>query len=209
MDEKIEKYIIEHTSKSDELLDRLYRETFLKAIHPEMISGPYLGKFLEIISLIKQPQNILEIGTFTGYSTICLAKGLRDGGKIYTIEINEELQEIFKNYFKEAKIENIVKPLIGDAKEIIKNLDVQFDIVFIDGSKREYPIYYELIFPKVKKGGLIIADNVLWYSNVVNEKVLDKDTEGIKKFNEIIKNDKRVENIILPIRDGIMMIFKL
>lgn len=205
---EIEKYIIEHTSKVDEILYKLYRETFLKVIHPEMISGPYLGKFLEIISFLLKPRNILEIGTFTGFSTICLSKGLQKDGKIYTIEINEELQEIFKKFFKEAKIEDKVEILIGDAKEILKYLDVEFDLAFIDASKREYPKYYELILPKLKRGGLIIADNVLWYNNVINEKFSDKDTEGVRKFNEIVQNDDRVENIIIPIRDGIMMIYK-
>lgn len=208
MNDKIEKYIIEHTSKVDDILYKLYRETFLKVIQPEMISGPYLGKFLEIVSLLLKPRNILEIGTFTGFSTICLSKGLQKDGKIYTIEINEELQEIYRKFFKEAKIEDKVEILIGDAKEILKYLDVEFDLAFIDASKREYPEYYKQILPKIKKGGLIIADNVLWYNNVLNEKFSDKDTQGVRKFNEIVQNDDRVENIIIPIRDGIMMIYK-
>lgn len=208
MNDKIEKYIIEHTSKVDDILYKLYRETFLKVIQPEMISGPYLGKFLEIVSLLLKPRNILEIGTFTGFSTICLSKGLQKNGKIYTIEINEELQEIYRKFFKEAKIEDKVEILIGDAKEILKYLDVEFDLAFIDASKREYPEYYKQILPKIKKGGLIIADNVLWYNNVLNEKFSDKDTQGVRKFNEIVQNDDRVENIIIPIRDGIMMIYK-
>jgi len=208
MKDKLEKYILEHTSSHDDLLYKLYRETFLKVIHPEMIAGPYLGKFLEIISLILKPKYILEIGTFTGYSTICLSKGLANEGKIYTIEINEELQEISNKYFQEAGIKHKVIELLGDAKEIIKNLDVEFDLVYIDGSKREYPIYYDLIFPKLKNGGVILADNVLWYNNVINEKCCDKDTNGIKLFNEKVQNDSRVENIIIPIRDGFMLIYK-
>ncbi len=204
----IEQYIQDYSKDTDEILKQLYRETFLKVIHPEMIAGPYLGKFLEIISNIKKPEYILEIGTFTGYSTICLARGLSENGKIYTIEINDELQEIHEKYFNLSGLKNKIVPLYGDAKEIISKLNINFDLIFIDGSKREYPLYYKLVFPKLNKNGLIIADNVLWYGNVLKKETSDKDSEGIKKFNEMVKNDNRVDNILINVRDGIMLIIK-
>ena len=173
-----------------------------------MASGHLQGKFLELISIMIKPENILEIGTFTGYSAICLSKGLKPGGKLITIEINDEMTDFAHSYFSKAGVESKIIQLTGNALDIIPGLDQMFDLVFIDGDKREYSEYYNLIIEKVKPGGFIIADNVLWGGKVLEPGITDPQTRGIIEFNELIKNDTTVEKYILPLRDGLMIIRK-
>jgi len=208
IEQEIEKYILEHSDKEDLLLAELYRETQLKVLNPRMISGFIQGKLLEFISKMVNPQQILEIGTYTGYSAICLAKGLKPNGQLHTIEINDELESISKKYFKKAGVENQVKTYTGNAIDIIPLINETFDIVFIDGEKKEYIPYYKIVFEKVNKKGIIIVDNVLWNGKIFNTNDQDQSTLSIKKFNELIKNDTRIEKLILPIRDGIMLLIK-
>jgi len=210
LDSEILKYIETHTSDEDEVLSELRRYTFLKVVHPRMISGPVQGKFLEIISKILKPHRILEIGTYTGYSAICLAKGLSEKGKLITIEINDELKGIYSHFFEKAGLENKIESITGDAVRIIPGLEEDFDIVFIDAEKEQYSKYYRLALPKLKPGGIMIVDNVLWDGKVIKEEFRNETaTKAIKNFNDLIYNDKQVENILLPLRDGLMLIRKI
>jgi predicted O-methyltransferase YrrM len=203
-------YILQHIDTEDKILKELSRETNLKKLMPRMLSGHLQGKILEFLSKMIKPENILEIGTFTGYSTICLAKGLTENGKIYTIEINDEHEEIINKYLQKANISEKVKLIIGDANDFIDNFDFNFDLVFIDGDKRQYLEYYKKILQKVKIGGYILADNVLWDGKVVEElQKSDEYTKGILEFNNFAANDLRVEKVILPVRDGITIIRKI
>ncbi len=204
------KYIEDHTGEEDEILAELRRYTFLKVVHPRMISGPVQGKFLEMISKLMRPERILEIGTYTGYSAICLAKGLGVKGKLITIEINDELKEIYTRFFDKSGLSDKINSITGDALEIIPRLHDQFDMIFMDADKEEYPDYYKLILPKLRSGGLLIVDNVLWDGKVIKEEFReDKATQSIMRFNNLVNNDKKVENILLPLRDGLMLIRKL
>lgn len=192
------------------MLHELYRETNLKVIYPRMVSGPLQGKLLEMISCMIRPQRILEIGTYTGYSAICLAKGLRDDGMLHTIEINDELRDLAIKYFSKAGLQNKIILHNGDALKIIPALEEEFELVFIDGNKQQYLEYYQLVFPKVVRGGFILADNVLWDSKVLQGgKPADKETRGIIAFNDYLVRDESVEQIIVPIRDGFTIIKKL
>ena len=206
---EIDKYILNHIDHEDEILKELDRETNLNVLGARMISGHLQGQVLSLLSKLIRPKCILEIGTFTGYSAICLAKGLEEGGKLITIEIDDELENIAKRYFEKAGIQNFIVQKIGPALEIIPTLKETFDLVFIDAHKPEYPAYYEAIFDKVNKGGIIIADNTLWSGKVL-ELPADDDiaTHGIIQFNEMIKSDNRVEKVILPLRDGMTIIRK-
>ena len=206
---EIDKYILNHIDPEDEILKELDRETNLNVLGARMISGHLQGQVLSLLSKLIRPKSILEIGTFTGYSAICLAKGMEEGGKLITIEIDDELENIAKKYFEKAGIQNLIVQKIGPALEIIPTLKETFDLVFIDAHKPEYPAYYEAIFDKVNKGGIIIADNTLWSGKVL-ELPADDDiaTHGIIQFNEMIKNDNRVEKVILPLRDGMTIIRK-
>ncbi len=201
-------YILNHTEKEDEVLTELVRETNLKVLRPRMLSGHYQGKLIEFLSKMIKPEKILEIGTYTGYSAICWAKGLTEKGVLYTIDINDELEQIILKYFKKAKLDKKIKLIIGNAINIIPKINETFDIVFIDADKPNYLNYYNLVFDKVKKGGYIITDNVLWSGKVLNETFDDESTKAIKIFNSFIQNDNRVENILLNIRDGIMIVRK-
>ncbi len=207
IERRYEKYAESHTSPEPGILKNLYRETNLKTVYPRMISGHMQGKFLEMISHMIHPDKILEIGTFTGYSTICLASGLAKEGEIHTIEVMTELKEIFMKYFKETGIISKVKVHTGKAMDIINELNEKFDLVYIDADKDNYLNYYKAVFPKVNKGGFIIADNAFWGGKVLKQ-VDDKETQGIIEFNEFVQKDNRVENILLTIRDGLMMIRK-
>jgi len=210
MNSAIETYITDHTSPEDDLLKRLNRETHLKVINPRMLSGHVQGRFLEMISKMIRPKRILEIGTYTGYSAICLAKGLAGNGILHTIEVNPELEEFAKRYFREAGLESQIIQHGGDALELIPQIDETFDLVFIDAAKESYLDYYHLIFDKVRKDGFILADNALWDGKVVDpNQVQDKETQGIIAFNDFITKDDRVENLLLSLRDGIMIIRKL
>lgn len=208
-EKEIDKYILDHIEPEDELLKELDRDTHLNVLGARMISGHLQGQVLTMLSKMIQPENILELGTFTGYSAICLAKGLRNGGKLITIEIDDELENLAKKYFIKAGIENKVEQKIGNALEIIPNLNIVFDLVFVDADKREYVEYYQSVFEKVKSGGYIIADNTLWSGKVLDPPAAeDAQTRGIKEFNQLVRNDLRVEKVILPLRDGMTIIQK-
>ncbi len=205
----LEKYAETHSSKESKLLYRLNRETHLKVLMPRMLSGAMQGKLLEMLSCMIQPKNILEIGTYTGYSAICLAKGLAVDGVLHTIEKNPELESIAKKYFAEAEIEHQINYYLGNALEIIPQIDEYFDLVFLDADKENYLNYYHLIFDKIKSGGYILADNVFWSGKVLTTPdPHDKEAIGIIEFNEFIQQDERVENVMLPLRDGLSLIRK-
>jgi len=205
----IEEYILNHSDSEDPVLAELNRETNLKILRPRMLSGHLQGKILEMISKMIHPKKILELGTYTGYSAICLAKGLKENGILHTIEINDELEEFILKYLRKAGLEEKVKLHFGDARRIVPELNASFDLAFIDADKREYLEYYNTIFEYVKPGGFILADNVLWSGKVIElESPDDEYTKGIFEFNEFIKNDDRVEKVILPLRDGLTLIRK-
>lgn len=205
----IEKYILEHIEPEDPVLQELDRITHLKVLGARMLSGHLQGQALTMFSKMIQPERILEIGTFTGYSAICLAKGLTETGKLLTIELDDELEDMAKKFFNKAGLQNKIIQLIGPALEIIPSLSEKFDLVFLDADKREYVDYYNLVFDKVRSGGYIIADNTLWSGKVLDTPMpADEQTIGIANFNEMIKNDFRVEKVILPLRDGITIIRK-
>jgi caffeoyl-CoA O-methyltransferase len=206
IDTAIENYSLAHTSEESDLLKKLNRDTHAKIMMPRMLSGHMQGRILSMFSYMIKPENILEIGTYTGYSALCFAEGLKENGKIITIDINEELESFVRSFFSKSEHNDKIDYRIGNALEIIPQLNEVFDLVFIDADKENYSNYYNLIFDKVKKGGYIIADNVLWSGKVLieNEK-LDKDTIAIKAFNRMIQNDERVENLLMPVRDGLMI----
>lgn len=204
-----ENYAEAHSTPESDLLHRLYRETNLKTMYPRMMSGRMQGLFLRMVSRMLRPKSILEIGTFTGYSTINLALGLADGGVVHTIDSNAESVEIGKKYFREAGLENRIVTHIGNAMDVVANIEGIFDLVFIDADKENYLNYYEMIVDRVRQGGIILADNAFWDGKVFDEKSGDKETQGIIRFNKAIQSDIRVENVLLPLRDGIMMINKL
>ncbi len=202
-------YAIKISDTEPEILSELRRETNLKVLMPRMLSGHFQGLLLTFFSKMIKPQKILELGTYTGYSAICLALGLSENGKLITIEKNDELKNISQRYFKKSKLDKKILQLFGDAKEILNKIDDLFDIVFIDADKREYLLYYNLVFDKVKNGGYIFADNVFWNGKVLNEvEKNDEYTKGVIDFNNFIKQDERVEKITLPLRDGLMLIRK-
>lgn len=207
--ERIEEYVLKNTSPESEVLQKLNRETYSKVLIPRMLSGHLQGRVLSMLSQMIQPSTILEIGTYTGYSAICLAEGLKENGTLYTIDINEELETMVNKYFHEAGISNKVNYMVGDAMNIIPTLDVKFDLVFIDADKENYSRYYELVFPKIRTGGFIIADNVLWSGKVLDEaENQDNDTKALVAFSKKVQEDVRVTNLLLPIRDGLMIIRK-
>lgn len=209
IDDNILNYSISKSEKESKLLNDLYRETYLKVLNPRMISGHYQGRILSLISKIISPKKILEIGTYTGYSAICLCEGMDNDGILHTIDNNKELVKIQNKYFKKANLTNKIVQHSGDAKNIIPTIEEEFDIVFIDADKESYPEYYDLIINKVSSGGIIIADNILWSGKIL-EKVGkdDQATKSIIEFNNKIIEDDRVKNIILPIRDGLNIVRK-
>lgn len=194
------------------MLQWLQKQTNLRTNHARMLCGPVEGKLMEMLSGMIQPSNILEIGAFTGYSAICLARGLKEGGMLDSLELNDELEDLILQAHEKAGLADKITLHIGDAKQTLKTLKEQgkmYDLVFIDANKREYPAYYELVFDMVRPGGYILADNVLWDGKVYQENVpQDAQTQGIFKFNEIVKEDPRVENVIIPLRDGMNLIRK-
>ena len=205
--EAIEKYVEAHTKWPDAVLQELERETYAKIYMPQMVSGHVQGRFLSMISKLIQPMHVLEIGTFTGYSALCLSEGLKQGGTVYTMDVNEELETMVRSFIDKAGATEKVKYLIGNAVEIIPTMNVMFDLVFIDADKENYPRYYDLVFDKVRSGGVILADNVLWSGKVVEENQ-DEETKALVAFSDKVQRDERVENILLSIRDGVMMIRK-
>ena len=209
-DKALQEYTENYTQVEDEVLKELSRQTHLKVLRPRMLSEHIQGSILTMLSQMIKPKCILELGTYTGYSAICMAKGLQSGGKLHTIDINDELEGFAAPFFKKAGFENEIITYFGNALEIIPQLDEEFDLVFIDADKREYLEYYKILFAKVKKGGYIIADNIFWDGNILKPTDQhDAYTKGIVTFNTFVHNDERVENVIFPIRDGLMVLRKL
>lgn len=206
----MEDYIAAYSQPQDRVLAWIEKQTHLRTNHARMLCGPVEGKLLEMISGMISPRRILEIGVFTGYSSICLARGLKEGGMLDALELNDELEDLIREAYRRAELEDRIRLYIGDAKEIIPGLDPEaYDLVFIDANKREYTRYYDLVWDKVRPGGYILADNVLWNGKVFSEHApADAQTRGIMDFNERVRNDPRVENVILPLRDGLNMIRK-
>jgi predicted O-methyltransferase YrrM len=207
--EKLDEYLINHSEKEPEILSDLNRETNLKVLQPRMISGTYQGRLLSMISKIINPKKILEIGTFTGYSTLCLAEGLDKNGQIHTVDINEELYDLQRKYFKKSSFNNNITQHLGNALEIIPKLDHDFDLIFLDADKINYPKYLDILIVRLKKGGVLLSDNVLWDGKVLNEiSQKDKSTKAIVEYNKMLNNRIDMDSVILPIRDGITLSIK-
>jgi predicted O-methyltransferase YrrM len=209
INKELNEYVENHTDSEPALLKKLNRETYVNVLKPRMLSGHFQGRFLSMLSHMIKPLTVLEIGTYTGYSALCLAEGLQENGVIHTIDINEELATLVNKYIVEAGFEKRIIPYVGDAIEVIPTLNYLYDLVFIDADKINYLNYYNLVFDKVKKGGYIIADNVLWSGKVIVGEKVDKDTQAILDFNDFVHQDNRVENVLLPVRDGLMILRKL
>ena len=210
---ELERYINSHSSPEAELLAELERETNLRITQPQMLSGHIQGRFLKLLVQMLRPQRILEIGTYTGYSALCMAEGLNDGGVVDTIEIEEEIEEFAASFFERSPHGNKIHQHIGSAIDVIPTLQGTYDLIFIDGDKRQYPDYYRLLMgdeggePKVHSGSYLLADNILWYGKVVEEVHSgDRHTQGILSFNDMVAHDPRVENVIIPLRDGLNLI---
>ncbi|HEY9007483.1 MAG TPA: O-methyltransferase [Ohtaekwangia sp.] len=208
INEQIQHYAERHTSTETDLLKKIDRDTHAKVLMPRMLSGHLQGKVLSMLSHMIRPKCILEIGTYTGYSALCLAEGLQEGGKLITLDINEELEDRVRTYFAASAFGEKIDYRIGNAATIIPGLTETFDLVFIDADKERYSLYFDQVIDKVRIGGFIMADNVLWSGKVLNAKP-DKDTRAIVEFNKKIQEDPRVENVLLPIRDGIMLMRKV
>ncbi len=205
---EIEHYMMGYSGRQDELLCELYRDTHKRVLHPRMISGPLQGKFLEMLSKLLQPSRILEIGTYTGYSAICLARGLKTGGRLHTIEINDELEDFIRYYLRRSGMHDQIILHIGQALNILDDFHEPFDLIYLDADKREYPQYLKQCKNQLRQGGCIIADNVLWDGKVTDPQTQDIYTKGIQQFNDMVYHDPELEQVILPLRDGLMMIRK-
>lgn len=209
MTDSIEEYILQHIDEEGDLLKNLNRDAHVNLLRPRMLSGHLQGRLLKMFCRLVQPKRILEIGTYTGYATLCLAEGAPDDAEIHTLEVNDELEDFIMKHLHKSKLEDKIHLHIGDALEIIPTLNETFDLVFIDANKRHYCQYYDLIFDKVRPGGLIIADNTLWDGKVLETPHhTDKQTIGIQEFNSMIAKDNRIEKVILPMRDGLTLIWK-
>lgn len=202
--EKLDDYIVNHSQEEPELLQQLTRETYQKILQPIMLSGPYQGRVLSMISKLISPKSVLELGTFTGYSTLCLAEGILPDGEIHTIDINEELVDFQRKYFNKSDYGHQIIQHLGNALDVIPKLDKTFDLVFIDADKPNYVNYFHLIIDKLNSGGIILSDNVLWHGKVI-EKIDPKDisTKAVVEYNKLLKEDPRIETVLLPIRDGL------
>ena len=210
IDEALIEYAIKNSSEESDLLKILRKETNQKILHPRMLSSSIQGRFLSFISKLIMPKNILEIGTYTGYGTLCLSEGLQKNGKIHTIEINEELKDFQNHFFRQSDKKNQINQYVGNAMNIIKQINEEFDIVFLDADKSNYVNYMNLIVPRLKKGGVLISDNVLWSGKVLQKpEKNDLDTKALQKFNTTLKNHSELETILLPIRDGLSLSRKL
>ena len=208
--EELLNYCITHSSKESEILKELNRQTHIRTLNPRMICGKYQGRFLSIISKIIRPKKILEIGTFTGYSTLCLAEGLDKGGRIDTIDNNFELKKIQNHFFNLSKLQKQINQFTCDAIEIIPKLKDKYDLIFLDADKKNYLNYLDLLIPLLRKKGLLVSDNVLWNGKVINTNDnKDLETEVLKKFNQQLSNHKNLETVLLPIRDGISLSVKI
>ena len=207
--EAIEEYILSHSDDEGELLAALNRDANVNLLRPRMLSGHLQGRILKMFCRMLAPKRVLEIGTYTAYATLCMAEGMAPDGRIHTIEINDEMEDFINKYLDRSPHKEKITVHFGDALEVIPKLGGEFDLVFIDADKRLYSEYYDLVFPMVRPGGLILADNTLWDGKVVeNTPPSDKQTQGILFFNEKIKNDDRIEKVILPLRDGLTMAMK-
>jgi len=209
--EELDDYVVAHSQDEPELLQQLNRETYQKILQPRMLSGHYQGRVLSMISKLVNPKNILEIGTYTGYSAICLAEGLQKNGELHTIDINEELNDFQRKYFDKSGYGKQIHQHLGDALDIIPKLDKTFDLVFIDADKENYANYFHAIIDKLNEGGIILSDNVLWSGKVLETKFKKEDTStpALIEYNKLLKEDKRVETLILPIRDGLTICRKV
>lgn len=207
---ELDRYVCDHSENEPEVLRQLNRKTHLSVLQPRMLSGHFQGRVLSMLSHMIRPTRVLEIGTYTGYSAHCFAEGLAEGGKVLTIDVNEELEDLVREFIAKAGMEEKIDYRIGDATQLIPQLDEQFDIVFIDADKKNYCNYYALVFDKVKSGGYIIADNVLWSGKVLEEyETLDRETKIIMDYNRQVHKDPRVQEVLLPIRDGLMVARKI
>ncbi len=206
----IQEYCDQHTSPETDVLKQLNRDTFANVLQPRMLSGHFQGRLLSMISYMIKPSYILEIGTYTGYSALCLAEGLTEGGLLITIDVNAEREEMVNSYIEKAGLQNRIKHIIGDALNIVKTLPYTYDLIFVDADKPNYIRYYEMAMDKLNSGGYMLIDNILWSGKVVDEKELakDKDTQVLHALNEKVQQDERVENVLLPVRDGLMLVRK-
>lgn len=208
-DELLDQYILEHINKESDYLKALYRDTHVKLLRPRMASGHLQGRMLKMFVRMIRPKQILEIGTYSGYSALCLAEGLEEGSMLHTFEINDEQEDFTRPWLEKSPFANKIKFYIGDALQLVPQMDILFDLAFIDGDKRKYIEYYEMVLKKLTPGGYIIADNTLWDGHVLEEPHSnDYQTIGIKKFNDLVAKDERVEKVILPLRDGLTIIRK-
>lgn len=204
----LDQYIADHSSPESEYLYRLFRATHVEILAPQMASGHIQGRLLKFLVKMIRPRRILEIGTFTGYSALCMAEGLDEGGKLYTFEVEDELEDFTRRWIDGSPYADKIEFIIGDALNIVPTMDERFDLVFIDGNKREYIRYYEMAMEHLNEGGWILADNTLWDGHVIEEERQDAQTNGVRAFNDLIRNDERVEVVILPLRDGLTIIRK-
>lgn len=209
--EDLDDYVVSHSENEPELLQELNRETYQKILQPRMLSGQYQGRILSMFSKLVNPKNILEIGTYTGYSALCLAEGMQSNGVLHTIDVNEELVDFQRKYFDKSGYGKQIHQYLGDALEIIPKLDTTFDLVFIDADKENYSNYFNVIIDKLKTGGIIISDNVLWSGKVLETtfKKDDTSTPALIEYNALLKKDKRIETVVLPIRDGLTISRKI
>jgi predicted O-methyltransferase YrrM len=205
LDERIDDYSVKHSQSEPELLKALSKETWQKVLQPRMLSGAYQGRLLSMISKIVSPKTILEIGTYTGYSTLCLAEGLQQTGKVHTIDVNEELQSIQQKYFQLSLYGQQIESYLGEAKQIIPELDLKFDLVFIDADKQNYGMYLDLVLPKLNHKAVILSDNVLWSGKVVDPDANDDDTIALRAYNKKLNEHPDLETVLLPIRDGLSL----
>ncbi len=208
MTEQLEQYILSHIDSEPAHLARLNRDTHVNCLYPDMCSGHLQGRLLKMLTRMIKPRRVLELGTFTGYSALCLAEGMDSGTELHTVEINDELQDFIERHFAGSPLRQRITLHIGDAAEVIHSLDGSWDLVFIDANKRNYLDYYRLILPRVTPGGFIIADNTLWYGKVTDPGIHDAQTKGLREFNDVVAADTSVEKVMIPLRDGLTVIWK-
>lgn len=201
---ELEQYAELHSSRGNALLDELVRVTWQRSVHPRMLSGEFQGRILAMVSALLAPRRILEIGTFTGYSALCLAEGLSADGELITVDVNEELEDFARSFFDRSPFGDRIRMVIGDAREVVPTLEGEFDLMFIDGDKAQYPQYLDLAVSKLAVGGVLLADNVLWNGKVIDAAAAgDADTTAVREFNRRLADDPRFETVLLPIRDGL------
>lgn len=208
IDERLDDYIAAHSSPEGDYLYRLYRATNIEILNPHMASGHVQGRLLKLLVKMIRPKNILEIGTYTGYSAICMAEGLDNDGKLYTFEIDDELEDFTRSWIEGSPVSDKIVFTIGSALEQVPRMGIKFDLAFIDGNKREYIDYYEMALEHLNTGGWILADNTLWDGHVIDPAYKDAQTNGVRAFNDYVRADERVEEVILPLRDGLTIIRK-